>query len=187
MKTSKICLVILCLLPVLAVGLPQSHGAISFMKEIQLTRNQVAIVDDDIFEYLNQWKWRAMPARKQHYAARVIYPSKQNLLMHRFIMDVIDKPDIFVDHRDRNPLNNQKSNLRLCNRKQNTYNQAPKPGCTSKYKGVCLYKGKWRSSMKHDGITINIGDFESEIDAALAYNAKALELQGEFAYLNQVS
>ena len=51
-----------------------------------------------------------------------------------------------IDHIDHNPLNNQKSNLRICSRAQNCMNQLPqKIQKSSKYKGVCWDKqmNKW--------------------------------------------
>jgi group I intron endonuclease len=57
---------------------------------------------------------------------------------------------------------------------------------SSKYVGVCLDKSrnKWVAYIGYNGKRINIGSYNTEIDAALAYNAKALELYGENARLN---
>jgi len=66
-------------------------------KEIQLTQGKVAIVDDEDFEYLNQWKWYA----NNNYAIRSFTVSKSKVLrisMHREIM----KPQkgFVIDHLD---------------------------------------------------------------------------------------
>jgi hypothetical protein len=60
---------------------------------------------------------------------------------------------------------------------------------TSKYKGVYFQKesGKWRAGISYRNKTIYIGLYLTEDEAALAYNAKAIELFGEFAVLNKVS
>ena len=83
------------------------------MKEIILTQGQVALVDDEDFEYLNQWKWCAIKSRKTYYTTRTIYiPCKMTVIMHRIIMNT--PLDMTVDHIDHNGLNNQKYNLRIC-------------------------------------------------------------------------
>ena len=56
---------------------------------------------------------------------------------------------------------------------------------TSKYKGVWK-ESKWRTGIRHNYKTIHLGSFETEAEAARAYNAKATELFGEFANLNIV-
>jgi hypothetical protein len=57
---------------------------------------------------------------------------------------------------------------------------------TSKYFGVCLTEGKWLVQIRHDGKTVRVGWFNNEIEAALVYNAKAFELKGDKAKLNDV-
>lgn len=191
MKTSKICLVILCLLPVLAVGLPQFLGATSFMKEIQLTRGLTTTVDDEDYEFLNQWKWQAHGKAPNFYAYRGkwIEGKKRGIHMHRLVMGVTD-PIIRVDHKDMNPLNNQKSNLRPCTISQNNANSKSRKGSGSKYIGVCPYRKKpmsrlrWRATIGKDKKVYHIGFFDTQEEAALAYNNKAIELHGEFANLN---
>jgi len=105
--------------------------------------------------------------------------------LHRFIMKV--KKGEFVDHIDGNGLNNCKSNLRFCTLSENQANKSSPKG-TSKYKGISFIKKtkKWRADIRKNYKQIYLGTFETETDAALAYNAKAKELFGEFAYLNQI-
>lgn len=158
------------------------------MREIELTRGYKAQVDDEDFEWVNQWKWRSeIGYNNTIYAVRTDYGNgdrKKNVRMHRFILGVTDM-SIQVDHIDRNGLNNQRGNLRIATNQQNSINQA---GCdkTSKYKGVYLNKGKHKYSaqIKVNYKSIHIGHFDSEIDAAKAYDRKAKEIFGEFAYLN---
>ena len=60
---------------------------------------------------------------------------------------------------------------------------------SSRYKGVSWHKGakKWHSQIVKNGISIYLGLFTNELKAALAYNEKAVELFGDFAYLNKVT
>ena len=89
-----------------------------------------------------------------------------------------------VDHIDNNRLNNKVNNLRWATHQQNTMNKAKTTTkTTSKYKGVWK-ESKWRAGIKHNYKTIHLGYFETEEEAARAYNAKATELFGELAKLN---
>ncbi len=154
------------------------------MQEIKLTQGKVALVDDEDYEYLNQWKWYA--ARK-YKTNRFIATRTGNISMHRLLMNFPKGKQI--DHKDHNELNNQKSNLRICAwAKQNSWNRRKRFGVSSKYKGVTWdkLKLKWKSSICINGRTKHLGNFSSEIEAALTYNKAAKEAFGEFVCLNVV-
>lgn len=157
------------------------------MKKIPLTQGKFALVDDEDFEWLNQWKWKAQKTKSGNwYANRVQYtPEKKIILMHRIILGLTEK-DQWGDHQDHNGLNNQKTNIRKCNRSQNQANRRPLKNRTSKFLGVCRYKNKWRAGLKYKGRQYHLGDFYIEADAALAYNKAALKFHGEFANLNTI-
>lgn len=167
------------------------------MKTIPLTRGQFATVDDEDFEFLNQWKWHALPKDRSatgFYAHRFAYtPSgRKSVLMHRIILGIADTKTK-GDHRDGDGLNNRKENLRIASSMENSRNQRKQVRKTSSiYKGVVFFKDgrqkPWRAFVQR---SINgkkkqhyLGVFASEIDAAKAYDAKAKELFGEFANLN---
>ena len=158
-------------------------------KEIQLTQGKVAIVDDEDYDYLMQWKWYVCNKRYKFYAVRNIPISnnKQTIIsMHRLIM----KPDkgMVIDHLDGNPLNNQKNNLRICTHSDNMRNCKISIKNTSGYKGVSFLKKKntYKSAIKFNKKTIYLGLFTNPVDAARAYNAAALKYHGEFAHLNKI-
>lgn len=95
----------------------------------------------------------------------------------------------FVDHESRDKLDNRIQNLRECPTKgHNTINSKPRSDNTSKYKGVTWHKniGKWHCSVFKQGKRYYVGIFDDVEEAALAYNKKAIELFGEFAYLNDI-
>lgn len=105
--------------------------------------------------------------------------------MHRLIMNTPDGMD--TDHKNNNGLDNRRNNLRVCTIGQNKMNMSKKNykgGASSKFKGVCLRekakKRRWRSNVRF----VEIGSFETEIEAALAYDKRAKELYGDFAKLN---
>lgn len=162
------------------------------MKEIKLSQfgknkgKYVALVDDEDFEGLNSFKWYAMEGGKTFYAVRRIMfnGKRRGILMHCEIMNGKG-----IDHIDHDGMNNQKSNLRFCTQRENMMNQRKQENTSSIYKGVCFFKrtGKWMAHITINGKNIHLGYFETEIEAAKAYNDKAIELFGEFANLNDFS
>ena len=151
-------------------------------KLIPLTRDRFAIVDAEDYEWLNQHKWHVCKSRTTEYA--VMYSDQKHLSMHRLLLNA--PAGLVVDHRDCNGLNNRKSNLRLCTHQENSYNQRPRLGGTSRFRGVCLHKAKnkYIALIQKEGKRYFLGLFGDEIEAAVVYDIKAMELFGEFAYFN---
>lgn len=143
----------------------------------------VALVDDEDFEKLNQFNWYAHKDCNTFYAGRhiTVDGKRTTQLMHNVILNGKG-----IDHRDGNGCNNQKTNLRLCTNQENCMNQRKQTGTSSIYKGVSLFKrdNKWQASIMLNGKKIYLGLFNSEIEAAKAYNDKAVALFCEFANLN---
>ena len=104
--------------------------------------------------------------------------------MHRQILDA--PQGVWVDHIDGDGLNNRRSNLRLCSATENARNRRPVPNCHSRYKGVSWHKRqkKWAVRIGKPKESIYLGSFDDEMEAGVAYDRKAEELFGEFAYLN---
>lgn len=148
----------------------------------------VSLVDEEDYDFVNQWKWTAAKNCGSFVAQRCALIDKKykTILLHRLIMGATLKEQE-VDHKDRNRLNNQKSNLRICTRHQNILNRY-RPHASSKYAGVHKrheYKeDTWKAVIKLNGVVHYLGQFTNEEEAARAYDAKAKELFGEFAYLN---
>ena len=116
--------------------------------------------------------------------------------IHRLVAEqFIPKPDsnyeLEVDHIINNETNNAVSNLRWVPHRQNMWNRDKiRKETSSKYIGVCFNKQrhKWRATIsENDGHWKHIGTFQNEKDAARACNAKAYELRGSFAVLNDIS
>jgi hypothetical protein len=158
------------------------------IRYIPLTRGKFAIVNAEDYERLGRFKWFASGPEKYPYAIRAIYPEKgvrRMLYLHREIM----KPPegLVVDHINGNTLDNRRSNLRLATKQQNACNmRVNKEGCTSKYRGVGWHKmsKKWAARIMVNGRRIHLGLFNSEVEAAKAYDEAAKKYFGEFARLN---
>ena len=153
------------------------------MKRIPLTQGLCAIVDDEDYEWLNQWKWCAANHNGHWYAVRRENGREQS--MHRQILDLRFGDKRQTDHIDGDGLTNKRTNLRVCTPAQNQYNQKQKTA-SSKFKGVRWHKKarKWQAQIQFKQKVSYIGLFISEIDAARAYDEKAIELFGELANLN---
>jgi len=160
------------------------------MKLIKLTRGKFAQVDDEDYEWLNKKKWHTHFDTVNWYAKTSFkknenYPLKVTS-MHRYILGLTD-PNIRVDHKDRNGLNNQRNNIRIATATQNNANKCALG--KSKYLGVSQFhegtsNGKWRARLSCNKKHYYLGQFDTEEKAARAYDVKAKELHGEFANLN---
>jgi hypothetical protein len=151
------------------------------MKTIPLTQGRVALVDDEDFEMLSQWKWSGV--RDVH---RFDSPGHSPRLhsMHRFIMGA--GPGVEVDHINGNPLDNRRCNLRLCTSSQNGANQGIGSRNSSGFKGVSwsAARRKWQAHIKVRRVSTYLGLFLLAEDAAAAYDSAARVHFGEFARLN---
>lgn len=153
------------------------------MKQIKLKySDKSALIDDGDYDYISGFHW------KYHngYAARYVYShgKRQRIYMHRQIMNTPGGMD--TDHKDGNGLNNQRSNLRICTHAENISNQKLQKDSPNKYKGVSLTKstGRWRAVITSNRVRKHIGYYETEEEAARAYDNAAKRYFGEFARLN---
>jgi len=167
------------------------------MKIIEVEKwNQIfkVLVDDEDYEWIKEKNATVNIHKKgrkrKTYYAYVRYadePGYKTASLHRQVLfnkGIVIK--YLVDHIDRNPLNNQKSNLRDATNQQNCMNVGPQTNNTSGLKGVIFRKekNKFAARIKINYKNYNIGLFEKKRDAGIAYDIKAKELFGEFAYLN---
>jgi hypothetical protein len=161
-------------------------------KLLPLSQNKFAIVDADDYDRLNKYKWCLSRTRHTNYAMRRTKGKRVNgkrvkrktIMMHRFITNA--PRHLVVDHINHNGLDNRKQNLRLCTRAENSRNRRPFNIKGSRYKGVSWDKGRkvFIACIYCNRKNYYLGRFKSEIAAAKAYDRKARELFGEFAYLN---
>ena len=137
------------------------------------------LVDDEDFERIKKHTWH----RDNGYIKTNM--NGKNTKLHRFILDITDS-QILIDHIDRNPLNNQKSNLRICDRSENVINAGLCTSNKSGFKGVSYDKTReiWLATICVNSKKIYLGRYKIKETAARAYDRAAIKYFGEFAYLN---
>jgi len=142
------------------------------MRRIPLTQGKFALVDDEDFEHLNQWKWHVARNKKIFYAARKQSVSPQlvtTILMHRQVLNY--KGKLLIDHKDHDGLNNQKYNLEIGTSSQNAFNRKGlQETNTSGVAGVYWHKRnkKWIARIQINKKQNFIGSFNTIEDAAMA-------------------
>jgi hypothetical protein len=150
------------------------------VKRIPLGGGLYAYVDAADYEWLSQYHWSLFSGG---YAARHDKAGKW-VLMHREIMQPPE--GMVVDHCDHNKANNCRVNLRVCTPPENLHNHAKCPGTSSRFMGVSYIErfGKYRARFQFNGQPMSLGYFTDEVEAARAYDYKAVQCCGPFARLN---
>ena len=154
-------------------------------KDVSLSQGKVAIVDDEDYESVSLHKWYYDGG----YAVRNVRISSDKRVrerLHRFIMKPTEKDDdLVIDHINRNTLDNRKTNLRWASRSQNIMNSCKKSK-TARYKGITYHATtkKWRARIGIGNKRFSLGLFDSQEDAASAYDRAARDLFNEFALTN---
>lgn len=139
------------------------------------------LIDDEDYHFLIGEIWRAVKRDNGYY----LYSKSLKKYFHQLLLPNLD--GFIIDHINSDPIDNRKINLRYATRQQNSFNQKKTTTKTSsKFKGVakCKSTGKWRAYINYSGKRIDLGRHLTENEAALAYNAKAKILFGEYAKLN---
>lgn len=150
------------------------------MKTILLTQDKSALVDDEDFETISQFKWYAQKGRYTFYAARrtSVAEGRKSIPMHNQILGCNR-----VDHIDGNGLNNQRSNLRPATNAQNLRNRGKQKNNTTGFKGVYFYRRRnvFQAYITVDGVRKTIGQFKTAEEAHTAYCAASVKFHGDFA------
>jgi hypothetical protein len=139
----------------------------------------IVMIDKEDYEKVKDYKWSTTNINR--------VASYKVGLLSRFVMGITD-PKIEVDHKFHNTLDNRKKYLRPCSKSENQANAYIRLDNISGYKGVMLYpqNKKWTSQVRFNKKCLNLGYFNTKEEAAKAYNKKAVELFGEFAFINTI-
>lgn len=151
--------------------------------QIPLSRGFVALIDESDLPIVQPYRWHALVRRGVVYAGAC--PQKtERVLMHRLLTGA--GKGVIVDHANHNGLDNRRSNLRMASQAQNQGNQrVQKTGRkVSKFKGVSANRASWYAEIQVRGKRYRLGCFQTEEDAARAYDQAAQAAFGEFACTN---
>lgn len=145
------------------------------MSKLKLTNGQYTLIDRDVFVLAKNYKWRL---NTQGYVRRSLSNGE---FLHRLVMEAPEGK--LVDHINRNPLDNRRSNLRLCDPSQNNINMKRRVDNRSGHRGIYWHKkaNKWCAEISFRGKRNYLGLFEKLSNAVKIRKEKEKELYGQFA------
>lgn len=152
------------------------------MKKLYLNNGQFALVDNEDFDYLNQFSWSLMGKGYVRRGVRIGNKNK-TIALHREIMKHPEGKEI--DHINHNKLDNQKSNLRICSHQENLRNQKIRIDNSTGFKGVCyrynLSKTRpWQARIFFNGKDNHLGLFATKEEAVFTYSTFAIKYFKEY-------
>jgi len=167
----------------------------SLWVEIPLTQGQAAKVSHEFAAVLSRSRWHALwdPCTRSYRAKRTVWNGNgyETFFLHREAVELrLGRKLLYaekVDHRNHDTLDCTDGNLRVATNAQNCQNARLRRDSTSGFKGVNWHKasGRWRARIGTNG-SVPLGSFDTAEEAAMAYNAAAREMFGEFALLNEL-
>jgi len=153
------------------------------MKQLRLIgihgTGKFALVSDQDYDALSTDSWSLT---KDGY----VFNSKYGYRLANHLLQ--PGPGYIVDHRNHNPLDNSRENLRICTPMQNAWNALRKKLPRSGYVGVYeMQSGFFKAVITHDGRRYDLGIFNTARVAGRAYNDAAKKFRGEYACVNEVA
>lgn len=144
------------------------------MRKIELTQGKYTVVDEEDYDRISKHKW--------YFDSSNGYARNGGLgYLHRFILQ--PPKGKYVDHKDKDKLNNRRSNLRVCTNAENIRNSSVRVNNTSGATGVWWRsdRNRWVAEIKLDYKKITIGRYKTKEEAVEARRQKEIELFGEFS------
>ena len=135
------------------------------------------LIDIEDIERVKQYKWHMKYNGNTHVEGKI---NGKVIQLHRFIMNEINS-NILIDHINRNPLDNRKSNLRKCNRSENNSNRKIHTNNKLGIKNIDYHQGQYRVSISKNGKQKCYGHYATLEEAIEVRDKKLKELHGEFA------
>ena len=153
------------------------------MKKIKLSGGKQTLVDDEDFEFLNQWKWNALHTKPGRFVVGRTTRKKEGVRRTLSMSRVITgAPSAFqVDHKNGNPLDNRKKNLRICTHSENQFNRGCYTNNKLGLKGVRLQGKSYVARISYRGELKHLGSFKTASLATKAYREAAKKYHKEFA------
>ena len=167
--------------------------------EFTITRKGVPITcfcDHADWPFIRQFCWNLNSA--DGYLIRIVGAAKDRkrelFVLHRELLGLHGKDSLetVVDHINGNKQDNRRSNLRVVSRCQNAFNSRVRPmyrgrNRSSEYRGVSRLKsGRWQAYIKINTQRKNLGVFDTENEAAFAWNVAAQKAMNGFFHPNQI-
>lgn len=156
---------------------------------IYLTQGQTCLIDEADYEQVKKYRWHAQKREGIYYAATMLKtPEGKTMLLplHRFLLGLKPYDERSALHKNWNRLDNRRSNLIIATHKEVMFRRKKAPNTSSRFLGVYKHKsGKWQAYIVSDGYMNYLGLYESEVDAARAYNEMAESFFGAAAKLNR--
>jgi hypothetical protein len=158
------------------------------MREIQLTQGQIALVDDEDYEYLSQWKWFAhwSDYTQSYYAHRMDgkFPNRKVVIMARELMRT--PKGMKCDHINHDTLDNQKENLRNVTDTQNNMNSRTYKNNKLGEKNICMLPdGRYKLQIYKNNKRVVCKEFSDLVSAISERDEQLKKFHGEFAYTGE--
>lgn len=152
---------------------------------VQLTKGYVALIDPEFAALVRNFNWSVMERGALCYAVTNLEGedgTKRHLHMHRLI--AMPSRELVVDHVNGDGLDNRSHNLRILTQGENNKNKAKRSMSSSIYKGVSKVGLQYRARIEVNGRKVECGRYDSEEDAARAYDIAAIREFGCLASTN---
>jgi|SRR5580658_3470180 hypothetical protein len=157
------------------------------MKKLLLSKGEICLVNDEDFDYLNQWTWTTYISRSGiPYVGRRqrMVEKSVTVYLHRDILKL--QKGEYGDHINGNTLDNRRDNLRKATSSQNGYNKNIRKDNSTGFKGVLPVRDKFIANIKVGPNRIHLGTFSTPKEAGKAYDEAAIKYFGEFAKTNKM-
>jgi hypothetical protein len=154
-------------------------------RRLSLSQGLYTLVDAEEYDFLSQFPCHTHFSESNKPYACAATAEYKRVRLHKIILNL--KYRQTADHINGDTLDNRRSNLRICTSKQNRWNRKKNRNNTSGYRGVYWHKRnkKWTTIICIEGVNKRLGQYNTAIEAAIAYDDAAIKHRDEeFRRLN---
>ena len=151
---------------------------------IPLTGGFTTVIDEADWPLVAPYTWCTVKQGTRYPYAKAWAregADRRVIFMHRLILNA--PPELQIDHKNHDTLDNRRSNLRLVTNAQNQANLRARGG-TSRFRGVRWFKNRWQAAVMFHGRLHYLGRYDDEEEAARAVDRALLAWWGDHARLN---